>query len=103
MFVTLRLVFPGPLFPSYLSGGGHEDISAHVFGTAELPQEGQLLKWIGFPEQIYIIALRGLGNLVRTRPYQPSPRGAKKPMEMYQAGPGMLFTDKGDCPSILGG
>ena len=43
MFVTLRLVFPGPLFPSYLSGGGHEDISVRVFGTAELPQEGQLL------------------------------------------------------------
>jgi hypothetical protein len=42
MFVTLRLVFPGPLFPSYLSGGGHEDISADVFGTAELPPEGQL-------------------------------------------------------------
>jgi len=40
MFVTLRLVFPGPLFPSYLSGGGHEDISADVFGTAELAPSG---------------------------------------------------------------
>ena len=151
MIVTLRLVFPGPLFPSYLSGSGHEDSSADVFGTAELPQEGQLLNWIGLPEQIYIIALRGLGNLARTRPYPPtecgkcrlsyakisiaiaprflrtvrcsdrdarrvpkplivvfrqpsvSPRVAKKPMEMYQAGPGVLFTDKGDCPSIPGG
>jgi hypothetical protein len=27
----------------------------------------------------------------------------KQPIEMYQAAPGVLFTDKGDCPSILGG